>query len=111
MKFIKNRYITWAFLVAFVVLAASFILVYTRFGDYKGQAIVHYDAVSGEVKLGEVGSFYETWAVAVTIVFINGFIAIKILNFKPFFSYVLAFTSLFVSVLIFTAFKVIIAVN
>jgi len=108
---IKDKMTVIPFVVALILLVIAFSYAYVNFADFQGLLIVHFDSYRGADFLGEPKDVFGILGVALAVLIINGFIADELYWRERFLAYIIAYGSVFFSLLILIAVLVIISVN
>jgi len=111
MKIFKNRNFIVIFGVSLGLLILTAGVAFIRFGEITTPLIIHFDAFKGIDFLGDRFDVSNILIVALVMILINLFLAEFIFDRQRFLSYVFAYVSLAVSILILIAVSVIIGIN
>lgn len=110
-KFFKEYQLHIVFGLGMLIMALSFTLAWyhlTAQGDF---LILHFDSYRGIDLFGNIGMVYQILSIAGTVLLMNFLLASILFNREKFFSYMLAFGSLFFSILLLVGISVMIVVN
>ncbi len=110
---IKDKKIQLAFSGSLLLLITSAIVGFVGLPRYAGgPLVIRFDTLADEVTLlGGIGTFYGVLGVVVAMFVINFFLAFVIYKRERFLSYILAFGTLFLSLLFLAVVFTITAIN
>ncbi len=111
LNFIKDKYLRVVGPVSFLILFLAAIIFYLSLGSTAGPLIIHFDVHKGVDFLGGWLDVFGILITAFIILSINFFLSTFLYERERFLSYIFAFTSLLLSILILIAISVIINVN
>jgi hypothetical protein len=108
---LKDEFIVWPFLTAVIFLIVGFSVSYIRLADVQNLLIIHFDSFRGIDFLGDKQDVFGILAVGLAVMTVNGFLANVFYYRERFFSYLLSFSSVVLSLLILIAVFAIISIN
>ncbi|OGY63043.1 MAG: hypothetical protein A2745_03570 [Candidatus Harrisonbacteria bacterium RIFCSPHIGHO2_01_FULL_44_13] len=107
----KDIYLRTAFIASFLSVFLGLAVIYVGLSDISHLLIIHFDSYRGIDFLGSKGDVLGILIAALAINFVNLFLTEVFYRREKFLSYILAFSSVFLSLLILIAVVVIIKVN
>ena len=112
MELYRNKILFSTYLLSLFLLVVAFSMVYVQLGEVQHLLIIHFDSYN-EVPdfLGSKDNVYGILLIGLILNVLNAFLAITFYYRERFLSYLLAFSSILISVLILLTISVIIAVN
>ncbi|MBI5079220.1 hypothetical protein HZB06_00890 [Candidatus Wolfebacteria bacterium] len=108
---IKDKYLFVIFGLSFVIILAFAPFIYLKLADNENFLIIHFDAYKGIDFFGGCFDVFEILISALAIVSVNLFLADFLYNRERFLSYLFAFVSLTLAILILIGAGVIISIN
>lgn len=110
-KFFKEFPLHMVFAASALFLALSSVLAWYHLTEQKEFLILHFDTYRGIDFFGNIEVVYQILIISATIVLLNFFLASVLFYREKFFSYALAFGSLFCGILLLIGISVIVLVN
>lgn len=107
----RDKYLRSIFGLSLTTLIVSFVIGYFNFNKIDTPLIIHFDAYRGIDFLGEKTKILGFLISALVMILINMYLSDFLYRRERFLSYVFAFVSLIISILILIALGVIISVN
>jgi hypothetical protein len=108
---IKDKYLRVVAAVSFLILFLTAVIFYLTFGSITAPLIIHFDAYKGIDFLGDRLDVFGILLSALIMISINLFLSNFLYNRERFLSYIFAFVSLLLSILILITVSAIINVN
>ena len=110
-EILKDKYTAWLFGGAAAAIVMGFVIAAVQLWDVQSVLVLHFDAFRGADFFGKPSDVFDILMVGLIVCVINAFLAERLYTRERFLSYVLAFGTVLLSLLILIAVGVIISIN